>query len=224
MIGPARAIRRFAEQVRYELFSMMHASRVVVVYVARRAGLARTMYEAGETVLADAKSKKLSKVKIVGADRPNDLRIEDDVMVSLALMLDTFAEHEKRKRVDIRFDQTDAAVVDRYEGALEITRNVSRSQRTVRGWDPDKEEKVSRELIIEAGAPFRLDSRFLGKITVVGKDNPLIFITDVVANALWRHLCSLPHDAKLNNAFSVADWPLGELVWGKDHDKLFDTL
>ena len=99
--------RTAAEQVRYELFSMMHASRLVVVYVARRAALARVMYEAGQTVRVDAKSKKLSKVKIVGANRPNDLRIEDDVMISLALMLDAFAEHERRKRVDIRFDQTD---------------------------------------------------------------------------------------------------------------------
>lgn len=216
--------RAAAEQVRYELFSMMHANRVVVVYVGRRAGLARVRYEAREMVRVDAKSKKLSKVKIVGSNRSNDLHIEDDVMISLALMLDAFAEHEGRKRVDIRFDQTDAAVVERYEGALEIIRNVSHRQRTVQGWDPDKQERVFRELIIKAGAAFPLDSRFLGNITVVGKDDPLIFLTDVVANALWRHLCRLPDDAKLNNASSVADWPLGELVWGKDHDKLFDTI
>jgi hypothetical protein len=213
-----------AETVRYELFSMMHASRVVVVYVARRAGLARAMHEAGETVRADANSKKLSKVKIVGANRPSDLRIEDDLMINLGLMLDAFAEQEGRKRVDIKFDQTDPAVAARYEKALEITRNVSRTQDTVKGWDPDRQEQVSRDLIINAGAPFPLDSRFLGEISVVGKDDPLILLADVVANSLWRHLNALPHDAKLNNVSSVAKWPLGELVWGKDHEKLFDVI
>ena len=45
----------------------------------------------------DAKSKKLSKVKIVGANRPSDLRIEDDLMINLGLMLDAFAEQEGRR-------------------------------------------------------------------------------------------------------------------------------
>ena len=112
----------------------------------------------------------------------------------------------------------------RYKKALEITRNVSRTQETVKGWDPDRQEQVSRDLIINAGAPFPLDSRFLGEISVVGKDDPLIFLADVVANSLWRHLNAPPHNANLNYASSVATWPLGELVWGKDHEKLFDVI
>jgi hypothetical protein len=216
--------RAVAEQVRYELFSMMHARRVIVIYVARRARVARIMYEAGEVLRADAQAKKVSKIKIIGSNRPNDYRIEDDLMISLGVMLDTFAEQENRQRVDIMFDQVDKGVADRYENALDITRKVSRTEKTVHGWDPDKGEQVSRDLIIEAGAPFPLDSRFLGKISVVGKDDPLVFAVDVVANSLWRHLGTLQCDANLNDGPSVADWPLGELVWSKDHQKIFDFL
>jgi hypothetical protein len=221
------AWRKIAEQVRYELFSMMHAHRIIVIYVARRAGLARSMYEQQEALQADARARAGSRVKIVGSNRPNDDRVEDNLMISLALMLDTFAERENRKRVDILFDQIDAEVAARYEAALEITRNVSGSRTTVRGWDPDKGEKgerVSRDIIIKAGAPFPLDSRFLGKISVVGKDDPLIFAVDVVANSLWRHLCTLAPDAKLNDGASVASWPVGDLVWAKDSDKNFDLF
>jgi hypothetical protein len=100
------AWRAVAEQVRSKLFLMMRASRVILIYVARRARLARTMHERGEALRASAMEKKVSKVKIVGANRPDDTRIEDDVMISLALMLDAFAECENRKRVDIRFFQT----------------------------------------------------------------------------------------------------------------------
>lgn len=218
------AWRTVTEAVRYELFCTMHAMRIIVIYAARRAQVARTMFDIGETVVAHAKSKKMSKVKIVGGNRPNDLRLEDDLMINLALLFDAFAEHEGRKRVDIKFDQTDAAVVKRYEKAIEVTRNISQSQKTVQGWDPEKQERVFREMIIKAGAPFPLDTRYVGNISVVGKDDALIFATDVVANSLWRHLRTLPPDAPLNSATSVATWPLGELVWGKDHDKLFDTL
>ena len=216
--------RKVAEQVRYELFSMMHNHRIIVIYVARRAGLARTMYEHHETLRLDAKARTFSRIKIVGSNRPNDDRVEDYLMVGLALMLDTFAERENRKRVDILFDEIDATVAARYEKALEITRNVCRSRRTGRGFDPDKEEKLSRDIIIEAGASFPLDSRFLGKISVVGKDDPLIFAVDAVANSLWRHLSTLAPDAKLNDGASVARWSLGELVWAKDVHKDFDLI
>lgn len=216
--------RAVAEQVRKDLFSVMHEHRIIIIYVARRARLARKMHKTLEELMSDAKSGATSKVRIVGSNRPNDERVEDNLMTSLALMLDTFAEQEDRKEVDILFDEVDTAVANRYQRALETTRNISRNQKTVRGWDPDKQERLSRSVIMRAKAPFRLDSRFLGRIFVVGKDDPLVFAVDVVANSLWRHLSTLPPTADLNAGESVAKWPIGCLVWARDFDMGFDRL
>lgn len=212
-----------AALVRQELFALMQKRRIIIIYVARRAALARKLYEDSEALKLQARANKTSKVKIVGANRPDDTRIEDDVMISLALMLDTFAEQEGGRRVDIKFDQLDAAVAERYENALETTRNVSGSTHVVKGWDPEKRGKVTGKIDVRASAPFELDSKFLGRITVAGKDDPLVFAADVVANSLWRHLSKLAVDAKLNEASSVSGWEAESLVWGKDHDKGFDS-
>jgi hypothetical protein len=212
-----------AATVRHELFALMCERGMIVIYVARRAALARKLYEDSQALKREAQANKTSKVKTVGANRPDDTRIEDEVMISLALMLDTFAEQEGGKTVDIKFDQLDAAVARRYEDALEITRNVSRSAHVVKGWDPKKREKLTGQIDVSASASFELDSKFLGKITVAGKDDPLVFAADVVANSLWRHLSKLHADAKLNAASSVSGWEAESLVWGKDHDKGFDS-
>lgn len=218
------AWRVVAEQVRDDLFALMHQMRVISIYMARRSKVARLTFERLQSVKEEAKAQKRSKIQIVGANRPSDERIEDQLMIGLALMLDTFAEQEQRKRVDIMFDQIDAPIAARYAKALEVTRNVSRTGKTVHGWDPDRKERVSGEIVIEAGAPFPLDSRFLGEISVVGKNDPIVFAADVVANSLWRHLRALPDKADLNGPTSVEGWPLGDLVWGKGAEKGFDLF
>ena len=137
-------------------------------------------------------------------------------MIALALMLDTFAESEGQQSIDIKFDEIEKAVAKRYESALEITRNVSKTTEAVEGWNPDTKGKEHGQIVISASAPFELDSKYLGEITVVGKSDPLIFAVDVVANSLWRHLGRLPPNALLNNATSVVGWEAESLVWGKD--------
>jgi hypothetical protein len=219
-----QAWRAVAEQVRDELFELMHQMQVISIYVARRSRVARLSFESHQSLLQNTKAKKRSGVQIVGANRPNDERVEDQLMVCLALMLDTFAEQEQRRRVDIMFDQIDAPIAARYAEALKTTRNVSSTNKTVHGWDPAKKARVSGDIVMHAEAPFPLDSRFLGEISVVGKLDPLVFAVDVVANSLWRHLGTLPESADLNGPMSVADWSLGDLVWGKGAEKGFDLF
>lgn len=216
--------RIIAEQVRDELFSKMREMRIILIYAARRCRLAREIHEMTEVNRENSKENRRSPVKLVGENRPSDDKIEDNVMQSLALMLDAFAEQEGGMRVDILFDEIDAEIAKRYGAELDATRNIEENVTTVRGWDPRTEEKVEGEISISANAPFRLDSKYLGTITVVGKDDPLIFAVDVVANSLWRHLSTLSNSANLNDGASVSGWHLENLVWAKDEEKNLDLI
>jgi hypothetical protein len=213
-----------ARDVRDELFALMQNIRLVVVYAARRFALARNVFEHSQNIIAQAKAASSGRYRITGAERPSDERIEDNVMSTLLLMLDGFAEQEKRQRVDILFDEIDKPVADRYRDALEVTRSLTRNHHKVAGWDTHEKQRVSGSITMAADAPFRLDSQFVGEIAVVGKSSPLVFAADVVANSLWRHLGTLDDAAWLNDAAAVAGWPLGDLVWGKDAEKNLDTI
>lgn len=216
--------RTVAEQVRKELFSKMHEMQVILIYVARRCRVARQMFETMDDARQQMMSKRRSSVKIVGANRPSDEKIEDDLMKSLALMLDAFAEDASRQHVDIFFDEIDTEVAKRYESSLGSTRHISGSVSLVRGWDSRTKEKVEGQVAISVETPIRLDSKFLGTISVVGKDDPLIFAVDIVANSLWRHLSSLATNTALNNRTSVTGWDLENLVWAKDAPNNFDLF
>ena len=96
------------------------------------------MHQRNATLRAQAKAVRRSSVKIVGENRPSDARIEDELMLSLALRLDAFADemagqvHDVRQ-VDLLFDQIDIA--ERYEATIQRTREVSKNVTTVKGWD-----------------------------------------------------------------------------------------
>lgn len=212
-------------EVRNDMFRLMLEKDIYLIYVARRFALERESFENSEAFKEAAKASAQSTIKIDGANRPSDECIEDNVMVGLAVMLDTYAEVVGCDRIDLLFDQIDKQIAKRYSNALEATRKLSNNQAVVGGWNPENKQRVSGTITMSVEAPFRLNSAYLGTITVVGKDDPLIFLVDIVANSLWRHLSGLPHDAPLHEARSVNNWDLANVVWGKNEDRSsFDNL
>jgi hypothetical protein len=84
----------------------------------------------------------------------------------------------------------------------------------VSGWDPQNRERIQDAVEFEVrGAPFRIDTKYLGNVHVVGKDHPLVLAADIVSNHLYRHLGNLPSNAPLNAPTSIAGWRLEERVW-----------
>lgn len=218
------AWRTVAEEVRASLFDLLIEVNCVVLYVARRCAVARRSFETAQHLIEQAKTGLRGPVRIVGANRPSDETIDDNIMSTLGLMLDEFVEQEGMQRVDIRFDQIDAPLAQRYAAQLEETRQISSSQRVVHGWDSQAQQKVAGVITMSAESGFPLDTRHLGNIDVVGKNDPLVFAVDVVVNSLWRHLKTLPPNAPLNDGASVDRWALGDRVWGKDAPKNWDNI
>ena len=127
-----------AETVREQYLHLIETTRPRVIYAARRLRLSREAHQRNATLQAQAKAARRSSVKIVGENRPSDARIEDELMISLALRLDAFAEdmagqvHDV-KQVDLLFDEIDIA--ERYEATIQRTREVSKNVTTVKGWE-----------------------------------------------------------------------------------------
>jgi hypothetical protein len=212
-----QAWRVVAEKVREEYLRLIEVTRPMIIYAARRLKLSRTAHEVTEALRAKSKGVRRSSVRIVGENRPSDERVEDELILSMALRLDAFAEVmagqvHRVKQVDLLFDETDLA--ERYEGTIQRTREVSKNVKIVKGWDSLQSKRVQGSVAIQAKAPFRLDTHFIGGIHVVGKLHPLVLAADIVTNHLAHHLRQLPVDAALNAPSSVENWVLRERVWG----------
>jgi hypothetical protein len=89
------------------------------------------------------------------------------------------------------------------------------SQKVVKAYDLRAKKPVQGTITMSApNAPFELNITHVGKLAVIGKDDPLVFAVDVVVNALNKHLSTLQSDAPLNAPSSIADWALSDRVWG----------
>lgn len=218
-----------ATEVREEFIRLILDQRPMIVYGARRFKLSRLMHENNEKIRTQASEGRRSKVKLVGENRPSDWRIEDDLVQSLSLRLDGFAELASEayevKQIDLLFDETDAQMAKRYEASIQRTRNVSASVKSVRGWDPEVGEQVEGMISMKIeNAPFRVDTKYLGDIRVIGKSHPLVLAADIVANHLHHHLSQMPADAPLHHPASIADWRLRDRVWGVSEDASDDLF
>lgn len=69
-------------------------------------------------------------------------------------------------------------------------------------------------MITPVKAPFPLDVEHVAKPEVIGKDDPCIFLADILTNYLHHHLSQLPQDTPLNAPNSIDGWLLQERVWG----------
>lgn len=206
-----------AAKVREEFIGHLKTVRPMVIYSARRLKLTRAAHARDQTLIEAAKAGRRSAISIHGANRPSDARVEDDLVTCLSLQLDAFAgdmasQVQEVKQVDLLFDEIDLA--ERYEALIQRTGEISKKVTKVSGWDPAQSKRVEGSIQFAAEAPFRLDTRFIGGIHVIGKAHPLILAADIVTNYLAYHLKQLPSNAPLNAPSSIAGWVLEDRVWG----------
>ena len=213
-----------AREVRSDLEGIFRRNGFVIVYAARRFGVARQSFIHFQSVKANAKASASDRYKVSRGNRPSDDRVEDVLVSTLGLLMEEFAAQENHQRVDLMFDEIDASVAARHAADLNRIRTISRLSRTVSGWDTVEQKRVEGRIDFEALADFELDTRRLGQIDVIGKRDPLVFAADVVANGLWRHLKSLDVDAALNATTSLEGWSLGDRVWGAGRASSLDRF
>ena len=211
-----------ATAVRAEFHDLIRHLDIRVVFEARRLAVERDAHQLREDVISRARAGRRSPIRI--AERPSLSTVEDQLVFGLALKLDAFCKDYGRRRVDLLFDELDATIAQRYANAVDRTRNIGRSIRRVRGWNPETKSRVERQISFRTDAPFPLHTQFVGELRVAGKHDPLILATDTVANSLYDHLLNLPASAYLNRPQSIAGWGLEDRVYGAREGAIEDIL
>ena len=211
-----------ARSVRSEFHGLIRRLEIPVIFEARRLAVERDAHELREDMVSRAKAVRRSAIRI--PDRPSRSTVEDQLVLGLALKLDAFCEDAGRRGVDLMFDELDAKVAQRYDNAVDRTRNIGRSTRRVKGWNPQTNARVEGEISVRTDAPFPLHTRYLGQLRVAGKLDPLMLATDTVANSLYDHLVSLPAEAYLNRPRRIAGWELEDRVYGARDDAIEDII
>ena len=208
--------------VRSEFHGLIHRLQIPVVYDARRLAVERDSHKRQEDLVSQAKALRRSPIRI--PDRPSQSKVEDGLVEGLALKLNAFCKDQGYQKVDLLFDKIDNKVAQRYHNVVDGTRNISKSNRVVKGWNLETESPVQGEISVMIHAPFLLDTRFLGELRVVGKMEPFILAADIVANSLYDHLLNLPSDAFLNRPSSIKEWDLESRVYGVRDNAIEDII
>ncbi len=211
-----------ARIVRKEFFELIQSQQIPVIYDARRLVLSRVAYERLEALGTAARAARQSPIKI--PERPNAEKIETQLIKGLTLKLDALATDLKRACIDLYFDEIDAELSRHYEQTIGGLRNISAINHEVKGWNPITKQQVKGNITFTIKAPFELDIKRIGKIKVVGKNDPLVLATDMVTNALNHHLNNIHADAKLNAPSSIESWTLGNRVYGVRDDAIEDII
>ena len=211
-----------ARSVRSEFFDLLCRHQIPVVYEARRLKLERDSYERLEDLVSKSKTACRSPIRI--SERASNSTVEEQLIFGLALKLDAFCEDAECLQVDLLFDNIDNNIAQVYRDVIESTRNIDKSSQIVEGWNSETKSRVQGEIFVEVNAPFPLNTHFLGKLCVVGKEDPLVLAADIVANSLYGHLQSLSPKAKLNSPTSISGWDLESRIYGVRDNAMEDII
>jgi hypothetical protein len=217
-------LRPMAIEVRDAIFELLRSKQVPIVYCARRMRSLREAHERLEKLKAEAKAARQA-THIAIRDRPSTDRVEQDLMIGLALRLDAFAEDAKLNQIDLMTDDMDLPILAGLTESANRTRSISSSQKVIKAFDLNDRRQVEGTISFTVpNPPFELDTKHLGALGILGKVDPLVFATDTVVNALNDHLSSLAPDQRLNAPSSIAGWALQDRVYGVMDDALEDIL
>lgn len=217
-----------AGEVREAIFSLVDNHDISVIYEARRARIARESFEREQNLATSAAQERRSGIRL--NDRPSTELLEEDPMLGLVLKLNAFCEDRHFNTVDLFTDQMDSKKEHRFKQSIEKAKSLSQpATQVVRGWNPETQAPVLRtiQFKLHYASGKTLEDRnaaHLGKLEVVGKDDPFVFAADVVANALRHHLAGLPQNAPINGPASIVTLRLGARVWGVRDGAIEDSI
>ncbi len=206
-----------AKSAREEACRIITQFNLCVVYDARRALLSRSHHELMQSLLKPLAAARRSDVDIPELKRPSNETMEENLFKGLLLKLDCWAIDNQREAVDLVFDAMDGKLERTLNEAKAELEQQAHSSTVVKGFNKVTAEHVDSTIestvkFVNIDIPVSIER--IGSVRVAGKANPLVFLADIVANALAYHLGQLPADSPLNAPASIADWVLEKHVYG----------
>ncbi|WP_146867723.1 hypothetical protein [Acetobacter indonesiensis] len=204
-----------AEVARNGIFDVIKNRKLIIIYAARRCGRTRLAYERNkEDRVKAALINQESDLTIPGIERPGNEFTLELPMLTLLAKINSFLYKLGRLRSDICSDEIDPKWRRAYGKIIKDLHEIRESDCYV------IKRKISTNEVIKFDAKIKLETNIeeipsrIGLILDSKKgqcvgDDPLIFMADIVANHLHRHLSSLDISSPLNASESITGWELG---------------
>jgi len=202
-------LREAADNARGKIFSLIAKHQGAIVYSARRAGVARKEFERADRDRREALSRlKTTQNRVPELGRISQENILERAMKYLIAKLDMLLRHQSSSGNELYFDEIDPSALNVYRKVKSEFDDVTHEKFSVSVRNISTGETVIKTLNVSIETEQPIQDTLVRDIQIRGKEDPLIFAVDVVANSLWRHLSSLPSDAHLNVFESVKGWDL----------------
>ncbi|QIP36822.1 hypothetical protein [Komagataeibacter rhaeticus] len=203
-----------AEVARDGIFDVIKSRRLIIVYAARRAGRTRLAYERNkeDRVRATIINQE-SDLTIPGIERPGNEFTLELPMLTLLAKINSLLSKLGRLRSDICSDEIDPKWRRAYGEIIKDLHEIRESNFYV------IKRKISTNKIVKFNAKIKLETNIDEIPSRIGiildpkkgqcvRDDPLIFMADIVANHLHRHLSFLDIASPLNASESITGWEL----------------
>jgi hypothetical protein len=140
----SRDRRPILERVRNELFEVVSALGLPILYEAARLGIVRRTFSSEQQMQQTIRANQDARYAF-----PNQLdgdRVEVRLASGLIRKLDVFAYWVGADHLDVLFDRMDAAILNDINDQIE-TLNSPRRRVVAKGWDKEERAPVKREVV-----------------------------------------------------------------------------
>ncbi|KUO69174.1 MAG: hypothetical protein APF80_02285 [Alphaproteobacteria bacterium BRH_c36] len=153
-------------------------------------------------------------------------RLVDECYQGIVSLLDIFARYAQLQMIEVYPDQIDDVVRRGMDDSADRLRHVSTRTRPITGFNIATQ---SVETLGQITASLDLPDIDVAHVKMLneplGKEHPLVFAADVVANGINHFLRNKAPDADLNSCEDIAGWDLAHRVFAPPRENaIYDRI
>jgi len=208
-------VKNLAHEVRRGYLDIFKRNEGSVLFGAKRARIEKKTFDSNQAM------QKLSLDSVAKINTNMQMKLpyskdtlEGNAFMSLFGKMEAFAEDFNYDLTPLT-DEIDEHKKEEYLNLMNEFRNMNYSEEKINltAWDKINKKVVKSSGKITFSTDFPIENR-IQDIKVVGKDNPLILLADILANCIHNYMINLPESAHLHSPSSYIDFDLRSNIYG----------
>lgn len=218
-----QAIKNLAMEVKKGYLEIFKEYEEKFIFGAKRASIEKQNFASKQALLKNLRNTMNPNLDIK-VPYPRET-LEGYAFLDLFGKIEAFTQDYEFDRANLFLDKIDDAKKKEYEAQIEHFRNLNdQTYHKVTAWDKMNKKTVTQEGSISFSVKgIHLENR-VANIQIVGKDNPLILLADILANEIHRYMISIPENAKLHAENSYSDFELEKFIYGYYDNWISDIM
>ncbi|MDR0319576.1 MAG: hypothetical protein LBH81_02440 [Rickettsiales bacterium] len=203
-------VKKLAREVRDGYLEIFKQNQGIVLFGAKRAAIEKRSFDTMKGLLAKSAST-INPDLHVNEPYPKET-LEGKAFMSMHGKMEAFAQDFEFDEVVPLLDEIDEGKKEEYEGLMDEFRNINGEKIiNTTAWDKVNKKVIKRggKISFSVKGLHHTENR-VSDINVVGKDNPLILLADILANYIHNYMIGLPEEASLHAPSSYIGFDLYE--------------